>query len=571
MSQQIQHESTPEPPSSSNDATVRMARPRAVDSMGPLSAPDLGPAPPPAPAPKCAVCGHSPMTLDHVCVLSDSEQAAGQQVLVVDGRYRVESELGRGAMGVVYLARDTWLGRPVALKMIEPSWAAQSRDAASSFQREARSLASIRNQYVVQVYAFGLHGGTYFFAMEYVRGRTVRQILAEHKQNGETIPVHRTLTILGRIAQGIDAVHATGVVHRDVKPSNIAIEEHTGRPVLLDFGLAVHSDDPEAAMACGTPQYMAPEQVGLGAAAASITVRTDVYALGITAFEMLTGQLPFPTTDRAQLMRQHARKKPPALSSVRRELAPFDKIVARALAKDPDERYPSCTAFAEVLAAAGDRLISSTLPTLPPPAPEPDMGPALEWVARSLPAPSLAPYPSLARGGEPLSQRDTPHDLAGGPISSHTPPSAPSRTGDTMRPVHVLVVDDSPVFRKFTVQATQLAFYRYRSRLSVVVEGAGSGREAVERAGTLRPDLVLLDFDMPGLDGLDTLSRLRAIPGGDTARVVVVSGRVSPTHRWRFAVLGVNDFVNKPIDFRQLVDRIEGIARRFDERELDAR
>ena len=97
------------------------------------------------------------------------------------------------------------------------------------------------------------------------------------------------------------------------------------------------------------------------------------------------------------------------------------------------------------------------------------------------------------------------------------------------------------------------------------MEGAGSGAEALERAAAEVPDLVLLDFDMPGLDGVDTLSRLRALPGGGRTRVVVLSGRVGATDRWRFAVLGVNDFVAKPIDFRQLVDRIEAIARRFEE------
>jgi serine/threonine-protein kinase len=438
--------------------------------------------------------------------------------LFVDGRYQVESEVGRGGMGIVYLAKDVGLGRPVALKMIAPVWA-RSPEATTSFLREAQALASIRSQYVVQVYAFGPHEGSYFFAMEYVRGRTLRQIMTEHREHGDTIPQHRTLTILSRIAQGLDAVHATGIVHRDVKPANIVIEEDTGRPALVDFGLAVPSDDPSAALAIGTPHYMAPEQAGVGVPGATVTERTDVYALGIIAFEMLAGQLPFHSTDRAQLMRQHARKKPPALSSLRRDLAPFDPVIACALAKDPAERYPSCTAFAEALAPATRRWINSTLPTLPPPPP------SVEAIAG----------PDPARAAEPE------------------------------RPFHVLVVDDSPVFRKFAGKATQLALFRHRKSLRVLVDVAGSGSEAVARAELQPPDLLLLDFDMPGLDGVDTLSRLRALPGGDRARVVVLSGRVAAEIRWRFTVLGVSDFVSKPIDFQQLVDRIEGIARRFEE------
>ncbi len=488
--------------------------------------------------------------------------------VIVDGRYRVESELGRGGMGVVYLARDTFLDRKVALKMIAPSWA-KDGEAAACFQREAKALATIRSPFVVQVYAFGVHQGRYFFAMEYVRGRSVLQILTEHKKHGDTIPPHRTLTILNRIAQGIDAVHAQGILHRDVKPSNIVIEEDTGRPVLVDFGLAVPGDDPTAALAIGTPQYMAPEQGGVGVPGAAVTTRIDIYALGVTAFEMLTGDLPFDAADRPRLMRQHARKQPPALSSKNPDLAPFDKTIARALAKDPADRYPSCTAFAEVLAAASERWVNSVLPTLPPPAPDPkkaDTPPGKKAPPKTAqkaaakaparrPLPAAPPPPSLPRIDDAL--------VGGSP--SLAPPPAPSPSAPAPVSFHVLVVDDSPVFRKFTVQATEIAFYRRHKNRVVAVRGAGSGKEAIELASAQPPDLVILDFDMPGLDGIGTLSRLRELPGGHSARVVVLSGRVSAEHRWRFAVLGVGDFVKKPIDFRHLVDRLEAIAKRFEE------
>lgn len=572
---------------------------------------------------------------------------------VVDGRYRVESELGRGGMGVVYLGRDTWLDRYVALKMIAPSWA-KDGEAASCFQREAKALASIRSPYVVQVYAFGVHQGRYFFAMEYVRGRSVLQILTEHRKHGDTIPTHRTLTILNRIAQGIDAVHAAGILHRDVKPSNIVIEEDTGRPVLVDFGLAVPGDDPGAALAIGTPQYMAPEQGGVGVPGAVVTKSIDIYALGITAFEMLTGELPFDATDRPRLMRQHARKQPPLLSSKRRELAPFDRTIARALAKDPVDRYPSCTAFAEVLAAASEQWINSNLPTMPPPPAgsqrsstagrarvdsTPGKRPTQKTPGRrTLPKPPLTPKsedgPSSTRGTptrltpgrstrstgvasgpgareraireqarslratgdfrlrtEPIrpSQAPTPDSPSPPreepftpivPLSSPLVPRSepPPTEGEKQTPpvasgqgrvFHVLVVDDSPVFRKFTVQATEIAFFRRHKGRVVAVRGAGSGAEAIELAQAQPPDLVILDYDMPGLDGIGTLSRLRELPMGHLARVVVLSGRVSAEHRWRFAVLGVGEFVKKPIDFRQLVDRIENVAKRFEDAQAE--
>jgi len=480
---------------------------------------------------------------------------------IVDGRYRLESELGRGGMGVVYLATDTWLGRPVALKMIAPALA-QNGSIAARFQREAKALASVRSQYVVQVYAFGEHAGSYFFAMEYVRGRAVSEILAEHRAHGDTIPPHRTLTILIRIAQGIDAVHAAGILHRDVKPSNILIEEDTGRPVLVDFGLAMPTDDPAAALAMGTPSYMAPEQGGVGFHGSTATARTDAYALGITAYEMLTGAPPFTSNDRAQMMRYHARKQPPPLSSKNPELAPFDKVIARALAKDPADRYPSCTAFAEVLGAASERWLNSILPTLPPPPLSSRRPDPAASVARppQVPKAPLAPSPPVAPS------QLAPAPLAPAPLAPS--PLAPSPLVAPERLFHVLVVDDSRVFRKFTVQATQIAFFRRGKSREVIVHGACSGQEAITLASLQPPDLVLLDFDMPGLDGVDTLSHLRALPGGDSARVVVLSGRVRPADRWRFAVLGVNDFVNKPIDFSQLVDRLEGIVRRHEESEI---
>jgi serine/threonine protein kinase len=500
---------------------------------------------------------------------SPSESEAALEIgTTVDGRYCVESELGRGGMGVVYLASDTWLDRRVALKVIAPTWA-RDGEITARFLREAKALASIRSNYVVQVYAFGVHEGSYFFAMEYVRGRTVKQILSEHRKHGDTIPPHRTLTILNRIARGLDAVHAAGILHRDVKPSNLVIEEDTGRPVLVDFGLAVPEDDPAAALALGTPQYMAPEQGGVGVPGATVSVRTDIYALGVTAFEMLTGELPFDTDDRARLMRWHARKTPPALSAKRPDLAPFDTTIARALAKDPADRYPSCTAFAEVLAAASDRWVHGNLPTVPPPPgsrPGLDHGdaPPLPPRAPSFERPASDTTPPAPMPGPAVTMTPSPNAVPFAPSSADVSPSSPASPS---RAVHVLVVDDSPVFRKFTMQAAQIAFFRCKKSRAVAVRGAGSGQEALELTAEQAPDLVILDFDMPGLDGVVTLSRLREMPGGHSARVVVLSGRVSAADRWRFAVLGVNEFVRKPIGLRQLVDRLERIARRFEESE----
>lgn len=423
---------------------------------------------------------------------------------LVDGRYQLESELGRGGMGVVYRATDTWLGRRSALKVIASSLA-RSPVATASFLREAQALASVRSQHVVQVYAFGSYERSYFFAMEYIPGRNLRQIIMEHRAHGDAVPVYRAMTILTQIADGIDAVHAAGIIHRDVKPSNIVIEEDTGRPVLVDFGLATPSDDSSLLPNLGSPQYMAPEQSRRGATANLITAQVDVYALGCTAFEALTGNLPFPSRDLAELLRMHAQSPPPPLSSFKPELAPFDAPIARALAKEPRDRYASCAELGLALTAAGARWTKGFAPSRPP-----------------------------------------------------------SRPAVKNAPLRILVVDDDPAFRKVAAQAVQLAYFQHQKDLRVVVVGAASGAEAISCVESAPPDLVLLDYDMPGLDGADTLARLRGLPGGERARVIVLSETIGAVDRWRFSVLGVKDFVNKPIVFTRLVESLRSLAERLD-------
>ena len=486
----------PAPPQSSSTIGPMPVRPSAVPfGSSPMEA---GPSPrsyslqpPSAPCPRCG-----------------AKNQGAPMVLVVDGRYRVDSELGRGGMGIVYLATDMGLCRSVALKVISPEWG-RDREWTMALQKEAVALASIRSQHVVQVYAFGRHQESHFFAMEYVRGRSLRQILAEHRRHNATIPLHRALTIVARLAEGLDAVHAAGLVHRDVKPDNIVIEEDTGRPVLVDFGLAVPSATLTATFEGGTPNYMAPEQSWFAPTGSVITPRTDVYALGCIAFEMLSGRVPFDEVNPHRVARAHAMKPVPAISSVRADLVVFDSVLRRALSKDPSERQEACIALASALASAGeiqqrkDRIVSLELP----------------------------------------------------------PPSIDAISGAH----RVLVVDDDPSFLKFATRAVQLAFYGMPLRITAIDSGAA----ALARAAREPPDLVLLDFDMPGLDGLDTLSRLRALPHGARARVVVLSGKVGDEDRWRFSVLGVNDFVSKPIDLEHLVESITALTVRAGWRERE--
>jgi len=271
---------------------------------------------------------------------------------IIDERYRVLERLGAGSMGVVYLAEDIFLGRPVAIKVVDPS---HKNDAQTieRFQKEARALAQIRHDNVVQVYAFGPHGQSFYFAMEYVAGKNLDDVIEELTSRQEVMEIPAAMKILAQIARGLGAVHARGLVHRDVKPGNIVIEEKTGRPVLVDFGLARarSSSNPKMSTVAGTPSYMAPEQA-TDPDGSKVTHRADIYAFACTAFELLTGQPVFDGDDVYEILVAHMKETPPAISSLRPELAAFDMAFNVALSKEPEARQESCEAFLAELESA---------------------------------------------------------------------------------------------------------------------------------------------------------------------------------------------------------------------------
>jgi serine/threonine-protein kinase len=267
---------------------------------------------------------------------------------LIDGRYNLVRELGAGSMGVVHLAHDVFLDRSVAIKVIDPRHAS---DAATveRFKKEAQALAKIRHQNVVQVYSFGPHAGSYYFAMEYVEGRSLETAI----DAGETVDVVVGVEILSAIASGLAAVHARNLVHRDVKPSNIVMESGTGRPVLIDFGLARRrsASNPKFSITAGTPTYMAPEQA-TDPDGMRTTFRADIYALACTAFELFTGRPVFEGDDIFTVLKAHLKSPPPLLSSLRPDLVLLDSAFIRALAKEPGDRHDSAAEFVGELATA---------------------------------------------------------------------------------------------------------------------------------------------------------------------------------------------------------------------------
>ncbi len=260
---------------------------------------------------------------------------------VVDGRYRIERRLARGGMATVYEATDLRLDRAVAVKIMHPDLA---EDVAfvSRFVREAKSAARLSDPHVVAVYDQGADGDIVYLIMEYVAGRTVRDVLREYGR----LTAEQALTILDPVLQALDAAHHAGFVHRDVKPENVLLTDD-GRVKVADFGLAraisaATSTAATQGLLIGTVAYLSPEQVERGIADA----RSDVYGAGILLYEMVTGSVPFAGETPLAVAYQHVNAAVPAPSSIRHGVpAALDAIVARATARDSDDRYPSAAAF----------------------------------------------------------------------------------------------------------------------------------------------------------------------------------------------------------------------------------
>jgi ankyrin repeat protein/predicted Ser/Thr protein kinase len=270
------------------------------------------------------------------------------------GGYEILSELGRGAMGIVYHARDTAIGRPIAIKVIRVDAGVSPQHGAELRQRlirEASMAGNISHPGIVTVYQLGEDGDAVFIAMEFVEGASLESLLT----NNPSMERAWALDILAQIAVALDYAHKTNIIHRDIKPANILVRSD-GRVKIADFGIAKLSSDASAGMtgtgvSIGSPAYMSPEQIQ----AMKIDGRSDQFALGTIAFQMLAGRLPFRGSTAHTLMYQIVMGDP-------FEPLPGDKpfsprvraVLARALAKNPADRFPTCATFIQELTAAVD-------------------------------------------------------------------------------------------------------------------------------------------------------------------------------------------------------------------------
>src|SRR6266511_2139955 len=282
------------------------------------------------------------------------------QPVILGGRYRVEHELGRGGMAKVYRGEDTVLGRTVAIKVLAPQFA-DDPNFVTRFRREAQAAARISNQNLVSVFDTGSDDGVHFIVMELVEGRT----LAEFLTGGGRIMPERAIDIAMDVCRALEAAHAQGVIHRDIKPGNIMLNQR-GDVKVADFGIARMTTTADTiaqtAAVLGTASYLSPEQ----AQGQPVDGRSDIYSLGCVLYEMVTGRPPFLGDSPVTVASKHVLEQPASPSKVNRDVSSdLDSVILRALSKNPANRYQSAEEFRADLERIRRGLLVEAAPVLP--------------------------------------------------------------------------------------------------------------------------------------------------------------------------------------------------------------
>jgi serine/threonine-protein kinase len=296
---------------------------------------------------------------------SDSELRAHVE-RVLSAHYELDTEIGRGGMGVVYRAKDRRLKRVVAIKVLPPELAFRS-EIKTRFLREAETAAQLNHPNIVDIYAVDEAEGIVYFVMAYITGDNLAKRL--HQQGA--MSVDETRRVLRDVADALAYAHERGVVHRDIKPDNILIDAQSGRPMVTDFGIARAITEGDSRLtatgiAIGTPTYMSPEQA---AGERTIDGRSDLYSLGVVGYQMLTGEPPFTANSTPAILVKHISEQPTPLEQRRSDVPPdLSRVIMTLLEKEPANRFPSASAVVVALDTGKmpPRPLTATTPPAPP-------------------------------------------------------------------------------------------------------------------------------------------------------------------------------------------------------------
>lgn len=339
--------------------------------------------------------------------------------------YRLENLLGQGGMARVYRGLDTGLQRYAAIKVIDTPYQ-QDESYMTRFEREARAIAQLDHPHIVSVYRYGQVENLLYLAMKYIEGADLHAVLSSYEQDGQFMAFDEVTRLIREIGSALDYAHSQGVVHRDIKPSNVMLDDQ-GRAYITDFGLALLADVGTRGEILGSPHYIAPEQA---VSSAGAVPQSDLYALGVILFRMVTGQLPFTDDDVLELLMLHMTAVPPNPQDLRPDINPaVAEVILKALAKEPDDRYASGEALADALEAAlkETAVIPAAAPTLTvmdrvaldmealPPIP------AAATPQITKPQPTTPVSPAVEASGSPTATTETPGSQEGALTHSNLP------------------------------------------------------------------------------------------------------------------------------------------------------
>lgn len=340
-----------------------------------------------------------------------------EDLMVLNGRYQLLERVGSGGMARVYKAQDKALGRIVAVKMLHDSLTGD-KGFLQRFQQEAHAAANLAHPNIVTVHDIGQDGNNYYIVMEYVEGQTLKQIIREYNQFGQSMPISRALDLTIQICTGIGYAHRANLVHCDVKPQN-ALVTRDDRVKVADFGIARAISEASVpaydSQVWGTPQYFSPEQ----AAGEPATPASDVYSIGIILFELLSGELPFAADTPTALALKHLQESPPLVTEVNPAVPiQLAQILQKVLAKEPAARYRTAGQLGRILSSYRQRSLAETGPVYSNRETIETTAPVSEQITRIYPRPS--PQSTVEeRPTQP--RRDTPVSAPNLPLTIRVP------------------------------------------------------------------------------------------------------------------------------------------------------